>query len=61
MTDREFMKHGLTSSFYSMVGNLTFSRGGATKDEKNDCNDLLGGRSLDDVGLCRDDEGGWLG
>ena len=38
MTDREFMKHGLTSSFYSMVGNLTFSRGGATKDEKNDCN-----------------------
>ena len=43
-----------------MVGDLNFARGGATRDEKNDCNDLLGGRSLGDVGLCRDDEGGRL-
>jgi hypothetical protein len=34
-----------------MVGSLNFARGGRTKDEKNDCDYLLGGRSLDDMEL----------
>ena len=50
-TDREFMKHGLTSPFYGMVGSLNFARGGAAEDEENDCNYLRGCHNVDDMGL----------
>ena len=45
-----------------MVGNLNFAKGVARKDEENNCNCLLDGRSVDDIGLCGETrkKGGWI-